>query len=165
MANKQESTIRYLVRIANTDLPGEKQILHAMTKIKGVGVNFAHAVLNVAKVPGQSKTGLLSDEQVAAINGVLSDPVKHGIPGWVFNRQREYETGESRHTLGADLDFAQQNDIKRLKMIKSYKGLRHAWRLPLRGQRTKSNFRKSKAKGASGAKKGRKSAPPSRGGN
>ena len=45
-----------------------------------------------------------------------------------------------------DLIFSKQQDVRRLQKIKSYRGLRHAANLPLRGQRTKSNFRRNKGK-------------------
>ena len=49
--------------------------------------------------------------------------------------------------------FAQENDVKRLKRIRSYVGVRHGQGLPVRGQRTKSNFRRNKGKGPLGVKK------------
>ena len=48
--------------------------------------------------------------------------------------------------LSGDLDYTKDMDIKRMKMIKVYKGMRYAFGLPVRGQRTKSNFRKNKGK-------------------
>ena len=47
---------------------------------------------------------------------------------------------------GTTLSFTQDNDIKMMKKIKSYKGVRHILGQPVRGQRTKSNFRKNKGK-------------------
>jgi small subunit ribosomal protein S13 len=51
------------------------------------------------------------------------------------------------------LKFAKENDVKMMKKIKSYRGLRHQWSLPVRGQRTKSNFRRNKGKGSLGVKR------------
>ena len=66
------------------------------------------------------------------------------------NRRLDIETGKTSHLYGADLEITKEFDIKRLKKIKSYKGIRHSFRLPVRGQRTKSHFRtrenKSKVK-------------------
>ncbi|MFW5746260.1 MAG: 30S ribosomal protein S13 [Nanoarchaeota archaeon] len=154
MAEKEQ--LRYLVRVASTDLPGEKPIVHAMTKIKGVGEAYARAVLSVAKVDPQARAGLLDDAQVKKIEEVLLNPDKNDFPTWFLNHQKDYESGEDKHLLNADIDFTQDNDIKRLSKTKSYRGLRHAWRLPLRGQRTKSNFRRTKSKSAAAGKKGRK---------
>jgi small subunit ribosomal protein S13 len=165
MAEKEESNkekIRLLVRVANTDLAGEKQILHAMTKIKGVSTSFSNAVVTKAGVDPIKKAGLLTDAEVAKLEKVVLDPTGNGIPSWLFNRQDDYETGKDGHLLNADLKFTKENDIKRLMRIKSNRGLRHSWRLPLRGQRTKSNFRRSKARTASAAKRGRKAPPAKR---
>ena len=62
------------------------------------------------------------------------------------------ETSEDIHITRADLELATDADIKKLKKSKSYKGLRHQWGLPVRGQKTKSNFRKNKGK-VTGVKK------------
>jgi len=64
----------------------------------------------------------------------------------MLNRRKDYETGEDKHLLSSDLAFTKDNDIKMLKKIKSYKGMRHAFGLPVRGQRTRSNFRRNKGK-------------------
>ena len=70
------------------------------------------------------------------------------------NRQKDFEDGENKHISGADLKLRREFDLKRLKKIKSYKGVRHSHGLPVRGQRTKANFRKNRKKsGATGAKK------------
>jgi small subunit ribosomal protein S13 len=64
----------------------------------------------------------------------------------MLNRKKDPEDNLDRHLIGSSLTFTQDNDIKMLKKIKSYKGLRQSLGLPARGQRTKSNFRKNKGK-------------------
>lgn len=152
-----EKEIKQLVRIANVDLDGNKQILVALTKIKGVGISLANAALQVAKVEPTTLAGTMTSDQEKKIEAAITDPTGNGIPSWMINRQNDYETGENRHLLNADLNFEQDNDIKRLMRVKANRGLRHSWKLPVRGQRTQSNFRRSKSKAVSGAKKGRKS--------
>lgn len=156
---KNEQKIQYLVRIANTDLNGNKAIAYALTKIKGVSTTLAAAICAVSKVDKTTKAGLLNAEEIARLDKAVRNPLAAGVPVWMANHQKEYETGNDVHLIMGDLDFTQQNDVKRLSKIKSYRGLRHQWKLPLRGQRTKSNFRKSKTKSASAAKKGRKTGP------
>lgn len=138
--------VKYIVRIYNTDLNGEKPLFHGLTKIKGVGVMTANMVCNLLNLDRNKKVGLLSDEEVEKINNFLKDPKSHGAPSWMMNRRKDYETGEDKHLLTTDLQLVKQDDIKRLRKIKSYRGTRHGLRLPLRGQRTKSNFRKNKGK-------------------
>lgn len=141
-----KQSFEHLVRICNTDLDGNKQIIYALCKIKGVGFMLANAVCTSLGIDKKAKTGNLDKKIVEKIDAALKDPKSVEIPGWMFNRKKDYETGETNHLLGADIDFQKSNDIKRLRMIKCYKGSRHSYGLPVRGQRTKSNFRKSKTK-------------------
>ena len=68
------------------------------------------------------------------------------VPIYLINRRNDFETGENKHLTTSDLDLKKEFDIKRLRKIKSYKGIRHAAKLPVRGQRTKSHFRKNRGK-------------------
>lgn len=145
MAEKK-SEFRHLVRIANTDLKGEKQIGIALTNIKGVGKQYANAVCSVAEIDKTKKSGDLSDDEVKKIEAAVLEPIKSGFPMWMLNRRKDPEEGLDRHILTGDLNFVQDNDLKILKKIKSYRGYRHAFGLPVRGQRTKSNFRRAKGK-------------------
>lgn len=137
---------RYLVRIVNTDIKGEKQIGNGLTRIKGVGFMLANAACNVAKIDKSKKTGDLSEDEVNKLNDILRNPLKHQMPVWLLNRRKDLEDHTDKHLLSGDLEYTKDMDIKRMKMIKVYKGMRHAFGLPVRGQRTKSNFRKNKGK-------------------
>tara|TARA_Y100000310_G_C20598760_1_gene771891 strand:- start:885 stop:1394 length:510 start_codon:yes stop_codon:yes gene_type:complete len=146
MDKKQEGPkLKYLVRVINTDLDGSKPILYAMRKIKGVNYMFANMVLGIANIPNETKAGALADEQVKKIEDILKNPEKYDVPLWMLNRRNDYETGEDKHILTADIDFNRAIDVKRLRRTKSYVGLRHGSGHPVRGQRTKSNFRRSKS--------------------
>ncbi len=144
---------QHLVRVANNDLKGQKHILIALTKIKGVGIIFANAVCRKAKVSITKKAGYLTQDEISALEKVLINPLTSGLPSWILNRRKDYETGVDKHILGGTLQFAKEMDIKRMKKTKSNKGLRHQWGLPLRGQKTKSNFRRNKGKGSLGVKR------------
>ncbi|MBI2545651.1 30S ribosomal protein S13 [Candidatus Woesearchaeota archaeon] len=143
---KQAEEIRHLVRIANTDLDGRKPVYYALTKIKGVNYMFSNFVATAAKVDKHKKTGLLSDGEVKRLEEAVKNPMIHNPPAWLLNRRKDAETGKDVHLTAADLDFAKDTDIKIMKKIKSYRGVRHILGLPVRGQRTKSNFRKNKGK-------------------
>jgi small subunit ribosomal protein S13 len=138
--------LKHLVRVANTDLDGLKTIPYALAKIKGVGIPFGYAACRMAKVDVTKKAGALSDAEVKKLEEVVKDPVKAGIPRWLLNRQFDFETGTHKHLLSGDLQFAIESDIRTMKKIKSYKGVRHIQGAPVRGQRTRSNFRKNKGK-------------------
>ena len=147
----EDKDFRHLVRVMNTDLDGRKQVLYALTK--GIRYMLANAVCRKANVPLDKKAGYLNDDEVKALDQVLSDFRKAGIPDWMLNRRKDYESGLDKHLFSGILDFTREMDIKRMKKTKSYKGLRHQWGLPVRGQRTKSNFRRNKGKGSLGVVK------------
>lgn len=150
---QQRQEFKHIIRIANVDLSGGKKIRWALTNIKGIGVNFADALCVLAKVNKDSKTGYLSPEEISRLNQIVADPLKAGMPVWMLNRRKDFESAENKHLLTGTLLFYQDNDIKRLKKIKTYKGVRHILGLPVRGQRTRSNFRKMKGKVVGVAKK------------
>jgi len=135
---------KHLVRIANTDLDGRKPLYYALTKIKGVNFMFANMVCHLAKMNRYTKTGELTDSETEVLDNVLKNPIKYNAPAWMLNRRKDYTTGEDKHVITGDLKFATENDIRLLKKIKAYRGIRHIFGLPVRGQRTRSNFRKNK---------------------
>ena len=150
---EDKKDFKYFVRIAQTDLDGNKFIGQALLKIKGIGFMYSNAVCGRSGVDEKKITGYLTEEEVKKIDDVLKDPLKFNFPIWLFNRRRDVETGENKHLTTANLIFAQENDVKIMKKIRSYKGMRHAFGLPVRGQQTKANFRKNKGKSSLGVKK------------
>jgi small subunit ribosomal protein S13 len=134
----------HIVRILSTDLDGNKKTVDALRKLHGVSFMYANAACVVSGVPKGSKAGELSPAQVQRLEEVIK--TAEGMPVWMKNRRKDYETGEDKHVLATDLDLTQENDIKRLKKIKAYRGIRHIHGQPSRGQRTKSNFRRNKGK-------------------
>ena len=155
MADKEKpaANFQHIVRVANVDLPGDKQIRFALTKIKGIGINLADALCALAKVDRHAKTGYLSSQDVEHLTQVVTNPIQSGLPVWMFNRRMDFDTGEDKHVIMGTLAFVHDNDLKRLKKIKSYVGVRHIRGLPVRGQRTRSHFRKNKGKVVGVAKK------------
>ncbi|HII71953.1 TPA: 30S ribosomal protein S13 [Candidatus Woesearchaeota archaeon] len=160
--SEKPKNFQHIVRVANTDLDGSRNVCHALNKIKGVSFMLANAVCYVAGVEKTKITGELTSDEVGRLDAVLKDPLGKSIPLWMLNRRKDVETGKDIHLLGADLKFVKENDIKSMRKTKSYKGTRHAVGLTVRGQKTKSNFRKKKGKGSSlgvqrkkGAKKGK----------
>ena len=150
--------LKHLVRIANTDLDGKKAIGYALTKIKGVNYMCATAICKLANIDNTAKAGALSDEQTKKIDSVATSLDKAGAPAWLLNRRKDPVSGKNTHLLTSELKFTQDNDIKMMKKMKSYKGTRHIAGLPARGQRTRSNFRQNKGKvmGVKRSKAGKK---------
>ena len=142
----EKDNFKHLVRVANTDLDGNKSIKVALTKIKGVGDMYANMACRLANVAPTEKTGYLPDDAVQKIEDVIVNPAKYKTPSWMLNRRKDLYDGEDKHLLTADLMFQKENDIKSLKKKKCYRGFRHMDNLPARGQKTKSNFRRNKGK-------------------
>ena len=139
-----------VVRILSQDIEGAMSIYSGLTKIKGVSWTFSNAICKKLGIDKKRKIGSLTNEEITKISDFIKNP---DIPKYLVNRRNDFETGKDTHLIGSDLDLKKEFDIKRLKKIKSYKGYRHMAGLPVRGQRTRSNFRRNKAKGAGIRKK------------
>ncbi|MBU0627808.1 MAG: 30S ribosomal protein S13 [Nanoarchaeota archaeon] len=149
---EEHKDFRHIVRVANTDLNGTRPIGITLRQIKGVNFMFTNLICHLAKIDRKKRTGDLGEDELSRINNVLKDPIKSGAPSWILNRRKDPETGEDKHIITVDLNYMQDNDIKMMKKMKSYKGVRHILGQPVRGQRTKSNFRKNKGKVSLGVK-------------
>lgn len=107
------------MRIVGTNIPNEKKIRISLRYIYGIGPTIADKILKQAKIDGETRTKDLKPEQEDKIRALA---------------EKEYVTeGDLRREVGAN--------IKRLKDIKCYRGVRHMRHLPVRGQRTKTNSR------------------------
>lgn len=142
-----EDEFKHLVRISRKDVDGNKTIEHALTDIKGVGLSLSKSMALTLGLNLTDKIGYISDEDVLKIEEILEDPRKFDIPEWMLNRQKDYVTGETSHLIESDLDMTLRDDLNRMKKTRSYKGRRHEVGLPVRGQRTKSTFRKGSSVG------------------
>lgn len=147
---------RHIVRIVGNDIPGAKKVLVGMSQIKGIGYNFATAVLDTLKIDVNSSIGFLTDAQVQAIEKLITDPKSGNFPAWFLNRRKDIETGKDMHLLTSDIPFTLRNDIERERITNSWRGYRHLYGLKVRGQRTRTTGRKG---GAVGVAKGGKAAP------
>ena len=107
-----------MARIAGINLTKEKRIEAALLQIYGIGRSLAKNILLLAKVDFDKKVGDLSEDELDNIRTVL---------------QKYHTEGEARRIVATN--------IKRLQDIGSHRGYRHRRKLPLRGQRTKTNTR------------------------
>jgi small subunit ribosomal protein S13 len=142
-----EEDFKHLVRISRKDVDGNKTIGNALTEIKGVGKPLANALIIALGLDANAKMGLVSEDDVTKIEDALKNPLNYNIPEWMLNRREDYETGETIHLIESDLDMTLRSDLNRMKKTRSYKGRRHEVGLPVRGQRTKSTFRKGSSVG------------------
>jgi len=150
MTEQKENRV---VRILSKDIEGKVQLYPGLTQIKGVSWTLSNAACQLLKIDKKKTIGTLTEEEIKKISEFLKNP---DVPKYILNRRQDFESGEDKHLIGVDLELTTEFDIKRLKKIKNYRGLRHMVGLPMRGQRTKSNFRKNRRKGAGIKKKGDK---------
>jgi small subunit ribosomal protein S13 len=131
---------KYIVRIANTDIDGEKVAITALTGVKGVGTRIADIALKRIGYPTTKKLGHISDEDVARLEKVLLE-LPETTAEWLLNRQKDWESGDDLHLLSTELEMGLRDDINRMRMIRCYRGIRHETGHKVRGQRTRSNGR------------------------
>ncbi len=143
----KEETRLELTRLANTDLNADESLRMALTGIKGVSYAMSKAVCTVAGFDPKVKLKDLSEQDREKIEGVIYSPSKFGIPQWMLNRRQDIETGEDVHLIGADLEVAKRFDVQRMVDLKTWKGVRHMYGMPVRGQRTRSAHHKGKTVG------------------
>lgn len=107
------------MRIAGTNIPEEKKIEFSLPYIYGVGRTLARKILVATKIDPNVRTKDLTDAQEDALRAYV---------------EKNFRTeGDLRREIGSN--------IKTLKDIKAYRGVRHMRHLPVRGQRTKTNSR------------------------
>ena len=119
----------------------------ALGDLRGVGDNFAQAVVSGARIDPKMRFGQLSESQVREIERVLTDTSALNVPQWAFNRKRDPESGETKQLIGSDLDLAVKADVDRERNVQSWRGVRHGLGLKVRGQRTRTTGRKGKTVG------------------
>lgn len=161
---------KYIVRIANADLDGAKNVELALTGIKGVGIRMGSLISDLSGVSRIEKIGKLSEAQIEALAKTV-EAVGQKVPGWAVNRQYDWESGTELHLVGSNVDIVLRDDLNRLKKIRSYRGVRHELGLPVRGQRTRSHGRTGLTVGvvrkeavAEKKEEGEAAAPAARGG-
>jgi len=139
---------KYIVRISNTDIDGEKNVVYGLSSIKGIGVHMATLIADKTGIARNFKIGDLKDDQIEKLQHTI-DNVIDNAPGWMLNHRKYYETGEDIHLISSEIDMHLRDEINIMKKIRSYRGIRHERGLPVRGQRTRANNRRGLALGVS----------------
>ncbi|HEV2428291.1 MAG TPA: 30S ribosomal protein S13 [Thermoplasmata archaeon] len=137
---------RYIVRLAGSDLDGRRPTAMALTGVRGIGRRVATVACHLANVNPSEMIGNLPESTVDGIETVLGG-LATGLPPWMLNHPTDSTTGETHHYVSADLETARRDDVNRMKMIRSYRGVRHERGQKVRGQRTRSNGRTGMAAG------------------
>jgi small subunit ribosomal protein S13 len=135
------TSFRHIVRIAETDIPGNLSLAWGLAKVKGIGYNTAIAICRKLGLDPSILVGYLDDEEVVQIEEVVKNPQKFGFPSWMLNRRKDVETGESLHLVSSELIYYARQDIEREVKIKSWRGVRHSLGYKVRGQKTHTTGR------------------------
>lgn len=107
------------MRVSGVNIPRDKRVVIALTYVYGIGKTTAVRILDAAKVDHSTRVKDLTQDQEDKLRALI----------------------EKEHKTEGDLRREVSSNIKRLKDIKAYRGTRHAKKLPVRGQRTKTNSR------------------------
>jgi len=140
---------KHIVRVTSADIDGQESLLQGLTRVKGVGLRMSKTIINQLKLDPSQRLGTIPDDVISNIEKIIKDPIAAGLPDWYVNRPRDRMSGKMLHLIGSDLDFAQRNDIDRLRRIKSWRGTRHSLGLKVRGQHTRTTGRGGMAVGVS----------------
>ncbi|KAH3798931.1 40S ribosomal protein S18 isoform X2 [Dreissena polymorpha] len=140
---------QHILRVLNTNIDGRRNILFALTSIKGVGRRYAHIVCKKADVDLTKRAGELTDEEIERVMTIVQNPRQYKIPDWFLNRQKDIKDGKYSQVMSNALDNKLREDLERLKKIRAHRGLRHYWGLRVRGQHTKTTGHTGKTVGVS----------------
>jgi small subunit ribosomal protein S13 len=108
-----------MARISGISIPDEKQVWVSLTYVHGIGPNTAKLILSRANIDPTTRVKNLNDGEISKIQDIIN----------------------ADYVVEGELQRIVSGNIKRLKEIKSYRGIRHSANLPARGQRTKTNAR------------------------
>jgi len=138
--DEEDDDIRYFVRIGQNDLDGTKSVERSLTELNGIGRRAARIIADKAGIDRRATFGALDDDEiddiVALVEGFADE-----VPEYLANHRNDFFDGDTTHQIGNDLELTRRQDINRMKMIDSYKGIRHKRGRKVRGQRTKSTGR------------------------
>ena len=115
----------YILRMADTDMDGQKTLATALTAVRGVGPRTAIQICKNTGFDPASLAGHLSAEEQETLR-VAIEGYAETVPLWMLNRQRDLETGDELHLTGQQVSLTLEDDINRLRTMKCYRGVRHA---------------------------------------
>ncbi|KAJ1720086.1 ribosomal 40S subunit protein S18B [Coemansia erecta] len=136
-----------MLRLLNTNVDGNINIMYALTKIKGVGRRYSNIVLKKADVDISKRAGELTPDELERVMDIIQNPLQYKIPAWFLNHQRDHTDGSTTQLVANNVDIQLRNDLERLKKIRSNRGIRHYWGLRVRGQHTKTTGRRGRTVG------------------
>lgn len=113
-----------MARIAGVEIPDEKRVEISLTYVYGMGLPSSQKLLNLCNISPDKRTRDLTTDELARLRSLIED----------------------QFVVEGELRKSVTGNIKRLREIKCYRGIRHAKGLPVRGQNTRTNARTRKGK-------------------
>jgi small subunit ribosomal protein S13 len=113
-----------MARISGVTIPDNKQVLYSLTYVHGVGLKTSQDILGQANIQPEVRVKDLTDAELSRLQDIISN----------------------NYTIEGELQRVVTGNIKRLRDVKAYRGLRHQANLPSRGQRTRTNARTRRGK-------------------
>ena len=145
---ESKDDFRHRVRVLRVVIDGNLDVQRALMNIKGIGQHVSKVITKELNIDKKTKLGSLTDKEIEKIENAIKD-LQNKIPSWMVNRQKDPYSGNNMHLVGPDLELINREDINLQKKLKSYTGIRHSLGLPVRGQRTRTSFRKGTTVGVS----------------
>ena len=149
-----------LTRIMATDIPSKLSVYAGLTKIKGVSWALSAAICKQIGIDKKRKVSALSEAEIDKITLYIKNLSTAVLPSWLLNRRKDADSGKDRHLISTELDLQREFDIRKMKKIRCYKGIRHSLGQPVRGQRTRAHFRKGRSIGVTRTKVQQPAAAP-----
>ncbi|KAI7825435.1 40S ribosomal protein S18 [Kickxella alabastrina] len=128
-----------MLRLLNTNVDGNVNIMYALTKIKGVG---RQGDIDITK-----RAGEVTADELERVIEIVQNPLQYKIPAWFLNKQRDHTDGTTNQLVANNVDIELRKDLERLKKIRAHRGIRHYWGLRVRGQHTKTTGRRGRTVG------------------
>lgn len=146
--SKHPDDFKFIVRLSNTDVQGDKTLVNGLTSIKGIGRHLSSIIIENSGLEWNLRVGNLTDDQITLLQQTI-DKITEIAPTWMLNHRKDYETGEDVHLIGPEIDLKLRDEINMMRKIRCYRGIRHEQGLSVRGQRTRSNKRSGLTLGVS----------------
>jgi small subunit ribosomal protein S13 len=113
-----------MARISGITIPDNKQVVHSLTYVYGIGLKTSGEILSKANIQADVRVKDLTDSELSRLQDIIN----------------------ADYTIEGELQRIVTGNIKRLRDVKAYRGLRHQANLPVRGQRTRTNARTRRGK-------------------
>merc|ERR1712001_69115 len=140
---------QHILRVQNTNIDGCRNIMFAMTAIRGIGRRFSNLICKKADIDLSKRAGQLDEDEIRRMETIMLNPRQYKIPDWFLNRQKDSKDGTYAQVISNGLESKLREDLERMKKIRCHRGLRHHWLLRVRGQHTKTTGRRGRTVGVS----------------